>query len=718
MVDKLCKIIYRLKIIKNLKEEKNSQFSMGIILLVPTITLLSMIILRSNLLYESLFFLSFIPFIIYIIYIEKRNFRFFVKVKKCDYLISNFLIVPLLINCLIYGLLYLSNKFIYKYEYDNIPFSDYLITTLIFILLLLLIVFVFINLSYKVNINKEDTFNSFQKHINKIRTKLFITPNPLIFNIIIVPINILIYIGISFQILVIMYISIILLVIDSILFMPFNLNLELEIETGSTNYLDILQHKLYFVTRKINFESMNIIKIDFNKLCPNDKKIINIEILNQNYIDPYDECSNSNSSYIYLCIPTNLNNYSKFKVKISVVNSNDLSMCYDQIVIFAIEFKQQFIDSHIDNYKIIGNYIASSKYFHTPISSIKNNDFKYEYLMLNAFVFDKNQFNNAKVKVSESPNENRKLLLHNGKYGIGKSTLDIYLILQSGFIPVVISPWENNYDIDILKLIYDKINEKVKLGIFPITTNTFVFISIFFLGYITTLKYTLDLFKSNLTNIIYIIENTFSVSYLFSIILCFSVFFIVPLYIGLKYLPNIIVFKKDSTKIYQNYYIKRIIKAIEYNNLKIIIEDIDRLDFDKFIDVTRILSSLNSNNISSSKYLGIVSYCEEDMRDRRTNKNDGLILQDVRNKVLSKEIFNEYDTELQMRKYLKYGIEYLIYLKKLNYGEFKLILNKIDNSDFASNINFRDLHSTMGDIIRLKNISISSINYIINRVFI
>ena len=54
--------------------------------------------------------------------------------------------------------------------------------------------------------------------------------------------------------------------------------------------------------------------------------------------------------------------------------------------------------------------------------------------------------------------------------GSGKTTIDIHFAMQQGYQPVIISPWEDNYDKDILQLIYlklSKIIEVIFLLIFP-----------------------------------------------------------------------------------------------------------------------------------------------------------------------------------------------------------------------------------------------------------
>ena len=87
-------------------------------------------------------------------------------------------------------------------------------------------------------------------------------------------------------------------------------------------------------------------------------------------------------------------------------------------------------------------------------------DYPLEYHALNSIkYFDKNSKELMLDNLNDTDYDTRKWLFHDDEMGSGKTTIDIHFAMQQGYQPVIISPWEDNYDKDILQLIYLKLSK-------------------------------------------------------------------------------------------------------------------------------------------------------------------------------------------------------------------------------------------------------------------
>ena len=307
--------------------------------------------------------------------------------------------------------------------------------------------------------------------------------------------------------------------------------------------------------------------------------------------------------------------------------------------------------------------------------------------------------------------DTRKWLLHDGKFGSGKTTMDLYFAMQHGYQPVIVSPWEDNYDKDILQLIYLKISENFRGDFFDdlsaiFQTKAFIFWPIAAAAIIVFCDN--DIIKGVFDIVYYRILDTFFSS--FSIALQFiplglheirDIFFIfISIIIAYKGLSGFILFKKDSTRDYQDFFITRIKSMYEYNqNILLIIEDIDRLNPDVYNNVFRILSLLNKE-FYEKEIIGLISL-DRRIIENKTRKNlfdceskEERSFKDFENKIIYKEIAKNYDYQASMDAYINEGIQFLYqYYDDLGMEELE------NEAKRKSSDNFRDVRKNMSDII-------------------
>jgi hypothetical protein len=354
-------------------------------------------------------------------------------------------------------------------------------------------------------------------------------------------------------------------------------------------------------------------------------------------------------------------------------------------------------------------------------------DYPIEYHVLNSIKYYRSF--NDKIKFDEfvsSEFDTRKWLFHDDKMGSGKTTIDLYFAMQQGYQPVIISPWEDNYDKDILQLIYLKLSKNNRGDFFAnisaaVSTRAFIFWPIAAAAIIV--------FFDN-----EIIKGVFDIIYyrvLKCLFPCFAIareiiplglheirdiFFVVSAiiisYIGLW---SFILFKKDSTRDYQDFYIKRIQSIFKQNpNIFLIIEDVDRLDPDIYNNVFRILSLLNKE-FHRNNAIGLISLdrkiieknnnTENDKENDKENDNEQTkekrLFKTLENKIIYQKIAEDYNYRESMNKYLEEGVEFLYqYNHDLNY-DCDLSLEDLKNEiQRKSDDNFRDAHKEMESLIK------------------
>ena len=175
----------------------------------------------------------------------------------------------------------------------------------------------------------------------------------------------------------------------------------------------------------------------------------------------------------------------------------------------------------------------------------------------------------------------------------------------------------------------------------------------------------------------------------------FVVLSIIVSYIGLS---SFILFKKDSTRDYQDFFIKRMQSIWKRNpHIFLIVEDIDRLDPDVYNNVFRILSLLNKE--FNNNMLGLISLDRKIIENKKGIKlfhkdtKSEMLFKTFENKIIYEEIAKNYDYQASIRQYIDEGIEFLRACGG-NRDELKEVYR---NTKIT---NFRDAHKCMEEILK------------------
>ena len=337
-------------------------------------------------------------------------------------------------------------------------------------------------------------------------------------------------------------------------------------------------------------------------------------------------------------------------------------------------------------------------------------DYPLEYHALSAIKYCDTDGKLISIRAKEdSIHEYRKWLFHNGEFGMGKTTYDIYYAMEQGYQPVIVSPWEAHFDKDILQLIYLNMSNNHKEGLFAgISRKVFVFLAInmgaLFLFFDNNIvKEICKIFYNRFIHTFY----TFVSGYMENISFDWSaseigyiIFMFASIFLSIYFLPSILLLKNGDTEKYQGFYIERIRSMYNNNpNIFLIIEDVDRLDPKVQEEVFRILSLLNSH-IHQLKALGVISVDKTYIKIDKDGDPDKM-LETIQNKIIYETIGEGYDYEKSIDLYLEEGVEFLYqYNHDLNY-DCDLSLEDLKNEiQRKSDDNFRDVHKEMEFLIK------------------
>lgn len=325
----------------------------------------------------------------------------------------------------------------------------------------------------------------------------------------------------------------------------------------------------------------------------------------------------------------------------------------------------------------------------------------------------------------ESSYSNQKWLFHDGGYGSGKTALDYLYTSNAGYHPIHISPWEDNYDDDILYLIYDKVQPyPLRLGI--VKKSTFIFLFIITCAIWRFCIKDIDEFLWNVLRIVcnwnwikLLMENFFlkinellgfqDNQFIFEVIILLISF-------SLAYicLPNIIIHFKKSTKVHQEYYITSIARELENTKKFLIIEDVDRLSVETLDQLFRVCSSISKEMTIKNRAIGLLSFSEENLRHKYEQycSQKGIKFDfdkhfsDLENKLFYKRVFEKYSSQKSMIIYLNDTIQMILKSQKEKIGDiteyskyWEGLKGAIDSGELRINKNFRDIQKCIGDII-------------------
>lgn len=463
------------------------------------------------------------------------------------------------------------------------------------------------------------------------------------------------------------------------------------------DFLDIIEKPIYFEHYK-KPDDMKIFKINLDSILESgDKKVT---ILNHEYyVKKEDVKVKGTEKYIYFAIDKG---YAFKTIKLKIFIETDKIYNYIINLYFNIEkFENELIlyDPYVEKHIILCKFVLRQKKLQKTID--KKDYLKQLSLILNnAYCYESNIFdiNNTRIFSNELNNDKRKWLLHDGKFGSGKSVLDYSFLANMGFMPVVISPWEENYDNDFLYLIYSKIKYQVK-GMNALSRSATIFIITIMIALITLFwnitKELLNVIYDINLRTVFINITELKKIYLFKILINYREIIIIVLIVFFSYiltkilLPYAIVHAKNTTKIHQLYYVKSINNILLKNNLMLVIEDIDRLDIKPIIDLFRTLSLINTKSVQIKKPLGILSYDSN-------NKKIKDYAHDLKNKVIYDKVLENVSLKKSMLVYFENYVNVLEHFSGRRIEEKETLSKKIL---YDRKINFRDVHVELDKIV-------------------
>ncbi|RGC50880.1 hypothetical protein [Absiella sp. AM29-15] len=497
---------------------------------------------------------------------------------------------------------------------------------------------------------------------------------------------------------------------------PVTEKFKINISYISLNFIDIIEHPIYFDDiddEKDEEADKRIFKIKFDS---NGKDISNLKIhvLNHQYYPAQIEKGNIDTSYIYFVIKNTTNTLSKLKLVLEYEKHGKRKKYRCNIYLNLFRYQTE-----ITIYNPVIEMLHYALFFKQPSKFLRKSPSKKQYvkelslLLNNAYYYEDDIMlgENTELFRTQELRDIRKWILHDGKFGVGKSVLDFSFLSAQGYKTIVISPWEENYDNDFLYLIYSKIKDNTKglnkldksVKIFEIamiialytlinqiihlltilSNHIHEIIKLYFMGALNKN----DVYK----NLINLLNDYGVINFLINskdiILICGSVFIA---YIITKYLlPYAIVHSKNTTKIHQSYYVQSIDNLIQKDNIMLVIEDIDRLEESACKDLFRTLSLINSRFSQRKKPLGILSY-------NSNNKNLKDIDYDLRNKAIYDKIFKDISLKKSMVIYFEN------YINAIETVAGKSIANKDGMITYIANnrkLNFRDVHVELDKIV-------------------
>lgn len=465
---------------------------------------------------------------------------------------------------------------------------------------------------------------------------------------------------------------------------------------------DIMKNKIYLDTWNVkNLKEFRVFKIDLRALLPEGRTKANIRVLNHVYMKGPLSSADTKSycEYIYFCVN---NKYRDFNTKLTMDLSFELKGKKKAIRLSVL---LDFIS--ISNELVCSSYEVKDYYIHhhtilkkelEPVSY--NNGFHYGRLFKKLYHYNfsfgpNNSYNTYNKLTNQNEFDTRKFVLHDDSYGIGKTTLDILYLFNIGYHPIVISPWEDNYDNDMLYLIFENVMRTTKKFIYCPNTTVFMFLFGTIVSLTPLIYFIINYIFSNLRfNEQFL--NRFKEPFIFFdfAIGLFPGFIslIISIIVTCMFMPSIIIHAKDSTKIHQRFYLEKIKNQLDKKKIILMIEDIDRLKPDGIRNVFRLLSSINKVSASIHKVIGIITLSTENLKSYTELESD---IDALNRKTIKAKVFTEYSKIESMKLYFKEYTEGIInsYGNSMNKIEFKKLLNIIpwDKTDFRDIQNLLDL---------------------------
>lgn len=469
-----------------------------------------------------------------------------------------------------------------------------------------------------------------------------------------------------------------------------------------------------------DYENARLARIDFSKLRPEKSKLVNLELVNHSPIKSNFE--NESKSYFFVSIPNN-ETRSSYKLK-AMLEYEYNSKTYLKEIIFYLEVNNFGFEClpYIDTSKVIMKSCPVSlfKLFNWNKNRIK---MSVQYSLYNAIENSYYYESDLYIDLLHEPiHDTRKFLEHDGNFGIGKTSFDVVSLIENGRIPVIISPWEDHYDQDFLYLIYKKLKAATRTKFSVKWYKCFIYYVLLLAGIYTFIFANYDI----LYEILYegyqplwaIFSNTIfqplvnSKNFVFLIAIPIFAIFIFKFIIA-----DLVVFKRDHTKVYQDFYIEQILNMISTNpNMILLIEDVDRLSIDSMQNIFRTISAINKRFIFHTRVIGVLSYCKTSIPNDSGKCYEGFDYSDIENKIIYNSYAKGYNFDVCKEEFVKQIINYTSVVEEMNVNDSMEIIEHSIQED-----NFRTIHQKVSRFCSkmAKNTSkdISEIERIINESF-
>lgn len=440
--------------------------------------------------------------------------------------------------------------------------------------------------------------------------------------------------------------------------------------------LDIkaIRNELYF-SNDFDKErkNYNIIKVDLSKIFEYYGLKLEDFVI-KNILCTKAEIFSQHKDFFYLYVTNNTNN-SKIIFDAKFTNKNNKKKIYK--LRLDISFKNVESVTFVERYKLI---VLTKYLFKRNFNKNKElicGDYNKLFLAYNSIFIDENyEYTKMREALNAEAICGRKWIEHEDEFGNGKSLLDKLVVNSVGYSALRVSSWESGYGDDFIRAIYNKLkNNKGVSNVMMITILSTIFLSLSgeLISHITTLIH--STFKNLNQNIIYLLI----ILILFTIVILF--------YTNLRL--DILLFKKDGTKLFEESYIKFIRKKLMNNNIMLIIEDADRLSEEQICHVFSKLSLLN-NSINVNRQLGILSYSKSELFYKTNNLEVNKKYQDIKEKVISISIDTTTNSSTNKKRYIEINNNYLkeYYGKNLT-GDLNMSTNK------CINISFREIKTRL-----------------------
>lgn len=469
---------------------------------------------------------------------------------------------------------------------------------------------------------------------------------------------------------------------------------------SNIDILDVFHHPISFmsVSGKVSKRS-RAFELSVKSILPPNSEIKRVALTNHQLKTNYPTTELPEGFYDKIFLTFDVNKPGKYTLNKLYVEYNFEGRNY--IDFFAIEIVTELVGNELlITSCLVVDYTSTKNKIRNKLrmrvmslhNVIENCQLDYINLIGNYYYYN---LSNRALSLESNNLENRKFIIHNDEFGVGKTAYDTLVVYDENKTPIPISVWQENYDHELLFVLFNRIKKKSNTKFTGPTFQTFptfiaivtVFVSLALLILKERHLFThLLAFRANL--LIRGVPSLFLSSEL--IILFFACLGVL---ISLLFAPEFMIYKNNTSEYYQDFYLKRIEKMVRKKNLVLIIEDLDRLDVDTIEKCFRMIANLNYQFVGSSKIIGILPFDEEVIKEKFHGKysdkltpfrGDSKNYDEIIEKIAVENVFEtKLRNELFKREYLQKLLDFyylcLIWDVKITNEEIDKLNNIMDD---------------------------------------